>query len=476
MQFVTGYNLTDRQIATIEAIVCVVESGRTDKYNAIANIKGDTGGLSYGRHQASLTSGNLFTLVNRYCEAKGSAFGEQLKPFLPNLQAKNIALNDDPNIKKFLRSAGYDPVMVDVQDKFFFDTFMVPALEKWQSYGFKNALSAAVIYDSFIHGNFELIAKRATATVGEPSTENEKRWIKDYLEKRYIWLTTHPNQLLHNTAIRIEALQGLVAQNNWELKLPFNLKRPSSVYPMTAYDLPGRLFRTDGAIKAMRCTAEEFGTAAPRAKSGVAPFNARDRWVQESLVAAGLMTDASPDGDYGPGTESAVKAFQKRCKLPQTGSVGPKDFVALCEAVDAGSELNHPADTRPDSGLKPAPESKDKSTRIGGAGVATGGAVAAGAGAAAMGGAAENSSNDKPADTSTAAQTTAGGAITTPAAPALPKDNGKLCMRTDAMVEVPVINCKLSKVDTYTVGAVGLFVVAIGLVVLGRRVFDTTHK
>src|SRR5262249_32769032 len=157
-------------------------------------------------------------------------------------------------------------------------------------------------------------------------------------------------------------------------------------------------FREGDHVKAMRCPAEEFGIAQPRAKSGAAPFNARDRWVQQSLAAAGLLSaDAATDGDYGPGTESAVKAFQKRCKLPQTGAVGRKDFVALCEAVDAGAELTHPADVRPDAGLKPAPQGKDKTGRIGGAGAATVGAGAAGAGAAAMGGAAENST-DKSAD------------------------------------------------------------------------------
>ena len=58
-----------------------------------------------------------------------------------------------------------------------------PPLENSQSYGFTTARSAALIYDSDIHANIEQIAKRATAAVGAPNTENEKKWIKDYLEK-----------------------------------------------------------------------------------------------------------------------------------------------------------------------------------------------------------------------------------------------------------------------------------------------------
>jgi chitosanase len=494
--FVSGFNLTDRQVATIEAIVCVVESGRTDRYNVIATIPGDTGGLSYGRHQASLSSGNLFTLVNAYCAAPGSAWGDKLKPFLQRLQEKNTSLNDDPEIKKLLRAAGLDPVMVDVQDKFFYDVFMVPALNRWQSYGFNTALSAAVIYDSFIHGNFDLIAKRATATKGEPTTDNEKAWITEYLEKRYVWLTTHPNKVLHNTAIRIEALQAQVEAKNWELKLPFNLKRPSSHYPLTAYDLPGRLYKSDGKVAFQRCTPEEFGTVQLRAKSGAAPGNQRDVFIQSCLVAAGFLPPGSADGNFGEGTATAIKAFQKRCKLPQTGAIGAADFTKLCEAAETGRDLNHPEETRADSGLKPAPEGSTKMGRISGAGAATVGAGAAGAGAILIGGAVEDdaASTDAAvvAPPPAAATTTAPGApaattATTPAAtsaattPALVpapsgpayagNPEGTLCARADVFLNLG--GCKVNKVDTFTVGAVGLFIIAIGLVVIGRRVFDT---
>jgi len=80
---VGGYGLlTEEQISTIEAIVCVVKSGRTDKYDAIATMKGDTGGLSFGRHQASLGSGNLYKLVKAYCDAPGAAWADELQPYL----------------------------------------------------------------------------------------------------------------------------------------------------------------------------------------------------------------------------------------------------------------------------------------------------------------------------------------------------------------------------------------------------------
>jgi chitosanase len=501
-----GFNLTDRQKATIEAIVCVVESGRTDKYNAIATIQGDTGGLSYGRHQASLNSGNLFKLVNGYCKAPGAALGEELSAYLQRLETKNQALNDDPQIKSLLRRAGLDPVMTDVQDEFFYNAFMVPALERWQSYGFVTALSAAVIYDSYIHGSFDLIAKRATAAAGEPTAENEKRWIKAYLDQRLNWLKTHSNKILNNTAIRIEALLELYEAKNWDLNLPFNLKRPSSFYPMTAYDLPGRLYSENGRVKIARCTPKEFGIAQTRSKSKAAPGNQRDTFVQRGLIAMGYLPDGSADGDFGTGTETAIKAFQKKAGLSQTGVIGEGEYSKFCEAFESGVDLNHPSSAKQDAGLKPVPDGKDKTGRIGGAGAATVGAGAAGAGAIAMGAgaseddgattdAAATADTVTPADPATtgAPVTTTGqttdpvtsqpvGTPTTGTATPVPvpvplpqaKDPGKFCARTEAMFEP--FGCKLSKVDVYTTGAVGAFVVAVALIVVGRRVFDTSNK
>ena len=509
---VGGFNLTDRQKATIEAIVCVVESGRTDKYNAIATIQGDTGGLSYGRHQASLNSGNLFKLVSGYCKAPGAALGEELSAYLTRLETKNQALNDDPQIKSLLRRAGLDPVMTNVQDDFFYNVFMVPALERWQSYGFTTALSAAVIYDSFIHGSFDLIAKRATAAAGEPSAENEKKWTKAYLDQRLNWLKTHSNKILNNTAIRIEALLELYEAKNWDLHLPFNLKRPSSFYPMTAYDLPGRLFSQDGKVKVARCTAKEFGTAQSRAKSKAAPGNQRDMFVQRCLISMGYLPDGSADGDFGAGTEAAIKAFQKKAGLSQSGVIGESDFAKFCEAAESGADLNHPSSAKQDAGLKPVPEGKDKTGRIGGAGAATVGAGAAGAGAIAMGAGASEDGGDTAATTvdATPATETPATTATDPTTPApvnstdpaatqagtppsgtpattstakpvpapLPvpqaKDQGKFCARTEATFDV--FGCKATKVDVFTTGAVGAFVLAVALVVIGRRVFDTSNK
>jgi len=274
--------------------------------------------------------------------------------------------------------------MTDVQDKIFFDAFMLPALKRWESFGFETALSAATIYDSYIHGNFDLIAKRVAI---EPKKDTERSWVKDYLEKRYIWLSTHSNTLLHATAIRIEALQALAEAGNWDLSLPFDLKRPSSHYPMTVYDLPARCFVQDGVPIVQRYRdPKKFPIVYSRKKSGAAPGNQRDIFIQRGLIAAGFMQPGTADGDFGTGTEVAIKKFQKQMKLKDNGGIGPDEYVKLCEAIEVGGLAPDP--NRADAGLKPAPSVDDKRVTIGGTVVAAGGAAATAAGSVAMGGAA----------------------------------------------------------------------------------------
>lgn len=55
--------------------------------------------------------------------------------------------------------------------------------------------------------------------------------------------------------------------------------------------------------------------------------------LQENLVALGHREAGPPDGEFGPGTEKALRNWQKAAGLPQTGKLGPGDAVVLPGAV-----------------------------------------------------------------------------------------------------------------------------------------------
>jgi len=366
----------------MEAIVSIAESGRPDIYSAIAAAKNDRGGLSYGKHQASLTSGNLHKLISRYCEAPEAIYAADLKPFLPAMQAKDRVLDDNAQLKGILKRAGdSDPVMTKVQDDFFFEMFMQPAIARAKSYGLQNALSYAVFYDSWIHGSFDAIFADTVKAMGgaQPSPANEKAWIAKYVDTRLAWLNSV--ERLKTTAIRQEALKQLIEQGKWDLGLPFDLKRPNSIYPMSPFDLPAYLFPDP----LRRLGAAAWGALGPR-KGVVVVNNLSARFVQDSLIKLDLL-DGKVDGNFGAGTADAVKKFQKSCGVDATGIVNAATFDKLCDRVAAIDGLKQPGPAAAGKdGFVVLPPKKKSATQVtaGSAGVTV--AVATGATATALGG------------------------------------------------------------------------------------------
>jgi peptidoglycan hydrolase-like protein with peptidoglycan-binding domain len=62
---------------------------------------------------------------------------------------------------------------------------------------------------------------------------------------------------------------------------------------------------------------------------------ARARWVQEWLTLSGV--GVMVDGEFGPATAAAVRAFQRRAKLPSTGVVDRADVRAARRAHGGGA-------------------------------------------------------------------------------------------------------------------------------------------
>jgi peptidoglycan hydrolase-like protein with peptidoglycan-binding domain len=65
----------------------------------------------------------------------------------------------------------------------------------------------------------------------------------------------------------------------------------------------------------------------PAAPKAFAPLKVGSKGQPVKTIQAALKLKA--DGDFGPATEKAVKAWQKANKLPETGIVDEKTFKAL---------------------------------------------------------------------------------------------------------------------------------------------------
>jgi chitosanase len=307
--------LTALQKAASQAIVNIFETGSIrGNYGDVTLLRGDSGQLTYGRSQTTLASGNLYLLCKDYSARADGAYAPKFVPYLPSLEACDVALNNNMEFRGLLKDAGDDPVMHEVQDAFFDRVYWDPAMRSADALGAQTALGATIVYDSTVHGSWARIREMTRQKVGELSAVGEKKWMAAYVDTRHDWLATHPNALLHKTVYRMDALAALIRAGNWTLKLPFTV-RGLNITPEAL-----------GDTTVVRVPAETAPRRLLRLKSP--PMTGPDvSWVQERLARAGIRVTAN--GTFDNITDAAVRNFQDGHGLKVDGVVGPVTRTAL---------------------------------------------------------------------------------------------------------------------------------------------------
>lgn len=216
-----GLVLTSSQRLICERVINVFETGTIEgKYGAISIFHDGPHRIrqiTYGRSQTT-EYGNLRELVQMYVAAAGQ-FSEDLRRFAPKVG--RVALTDDLTFRALLKRAGSeDPVMRQTQDAFFERRYFAPAMEWAGARGFTRALSALVIYDSFIHSGSIRPELRSRFTERPPAQGgNEQTWIRQYVDVRHAWLTNHSNPEVRPSNYRTRDLAREIVRGNWDLDL-----------------------------------------------------------------------------------------------------------------------------------------------------------------------------------------------------------------------------------------------------------------
>ncbi len=216
--------LTPQQKRIIEHVVNAFETGTADgDYSNISIYKDGPAHIrqvTYGRSQTT-EYGHLGELVAMYVAADGQ-FSKDLKPYVSKIGHE--ALVDDSDFKGLLKKAAKDAVMRSVQDAFFDKAYFDPAIKWATDYGFVEALSGLVIYDSFVHsGGILSFLRRRFPEAPPVEGGRERKWIEQYVDVRQNWLANHANPILHGTVYRTKCFKAEIARGNWDLsQLPID--------------------------------------------------------------------------------------------------------------------------------------------------------------------------------------------------------------------------------------------------------------
>ncbi len=225
--------ITAIQRNLIERVINQIETGNPDgKYGSIAIFHDgphDIRQITYGRAQTT-EYGNLRKLVHMYVAA-GGQFSQELALFAGKVGSE--PLTDNAEFKKLLRNAGRkDPIMHRIQDRFFEEFYFNPAMKWADDHGFVMALSALIIYDSFIHsGRIFWFLRQRFAENPPLLGGDEMRWTSEYLRVRHDWLANHRRSAVRASIYRTFGFKQQIEKGNWDLsQVPIHMNG-TDVFP-----------------------------------------------------------------------------------------------------------------------------------------------------------------------------------------------------------------------------------------------------
>jgi hypothetical protein len=228
----------DNWRSAIFAITNIFESGTPDgRVDAYQNV--DAGIVSYGKHQATLQSGNLERVLNAYFPRSNSATSQALQQeYAGRVQRKEETLRHDARFKQLLLAAAAEPEMSQAQDEVFDNRFYTTVAARASQLGVKTPLGLACLYDTQIQGGLDRVVELVTQKLGTsgPSTStDEPTWIRTFLDEREAWLNRVADNkekeglpqdagFLRTSTFRVRELRQLLNSGNLQLAGEFSVR------------------------------------------------------------------------------------------------------------------------------------------------------------------------------------------------------------------------------------------------------------
>ena len=147
-------------------ITSIMEGGSVKGDYAALTIVEDGGIVSYGKHQSTLKSGSLESILVAYLASSKSATAQALQGYMSRVKQKDVTLRTEKGFLDALRAAASEKEMQVAQDMVFRKGYWDPAVQAAQGGGLQSPLGFALLYDTKIQGGMEDCMLAASSKCG----------------------------------------------------------------------------------------------------------------------------------------------------------------------------------------------------------------------------------------------------------------------------------------------------------------------
>lgn len=230
------------------AAFAITEAFEGHGYSAYQNY--DSGIVSYGRFQFTLAAGSLGTVVTRYCDRSQTPTANELRGFLPPINAHDEGLRNNTRLKDLLIAAASEDTMKQVQNEVakegYWDRMMSLSV---QPRNIRSPLGLALVFDIAINfGVMNALLGLAADELGVPS--KSRCYDNGVSEEQYLAQLADRRKRGHYAQAERDNLPGLkvrgdfwvnlVARGDWNLQgddkgqvyvntKPVQVKNPSAL-------------------------------------------------------------------------------------------------------------------------------------------------------------------------------------------------------------------------------------------------------
>ena len=212
-----GFDDLDRIKLASYAVTGAFEGSGYAAYNNY-----DSGIISYGFIQFTLSSGSMITVVQQYLQKSKTDVANQLRAYLPRIEARDGSLRNDMNLKNLLIAAADEQVMIDAQHAVAEKKYWEPT---WNGYIAPRDLSAplsiALLFDMGVNfGTGHGFVRLAEEQLGVPP--RSKPGQNGITEEQLIQRVAELRKASHDKQAKRDNLPGLAQRGNFWVRLVNN--------------------------------------------------------------------------------------------------------------------------------------------------------------------------------------------------------------------------------------------------------------